>query len=111
MKTTRGETFVHLAEAFTSVLNQPHQAGDKKERNATGILNNKIIVNMGTCLANAAEATKCDRGSRNVCSAQPTAPGWQKIAKYVPLVYSSISFLEPTIILAILGQSLPTCMV
>jgi len=66
---------------------------------------------MGTCLANVAKTTKCDRGNGCVCSAQQTAPGREKIAKYIPLVYSSISFLEPTIILAIPGQSLPTCMV
>ena len=33
--TSRGETLVQVAEAFTSILNRPHQAGDKEEGNAT----------------------------------------------------------------------------
>ena len=33
--TSYGETFVQLAEAFTSLLNRPRQAGDKEEGNAT----------------------------------------------------------------------------
>ena len=67
------------------------------------------LRNIQHSLANVTDATKTTcRGIGRASSAVRTAPGREKIAKYVPLVSSSISFLEPTFMSATTGLSLLT---